>query len=620
MLMNRFNSFITRHSQIFVSVVAVVVLASGFIGMPFWDEDEPRFAAIAQTMVETGNWTVPIFNGDLAVDKPVLMHWCMAACFSIFGTNELAARLPAAIAALLTSLALLRFGTRCFNSSTGIVAAFAYLGCLLVAIESHAATPDSILAALATWATLLLVEPFLQDRRKTEQHNESSAHLIAKSSVGTWHAILAGGLLGLGVLCKGPIGYIGPLAVVLSWVWLAKCLTAVKEQKSGESFKEQLLSTTRQVLQNGIPAAFRTLHQTRFLIVTATAILIAAPWYISVGIQTDWEWTKGFFFVHNVGRFVAPMEKHSGGFLFHPLTMLIGFYPWSCFLPLAIFAALYRLWKAWRNEQKTLVENSHVLALSLILLWMGVWIGGFSIAATKLPNYIMPAYPAASLLVAALALEAVQRKTWLYPRWMSIGVAGIAFGGIATSATILIASFYGLTGSEPAAVIGLVPLAGAVWLVWGSRERPAYAVNTMVVLGLLYSALAIGPTAAWISRANTLPALIQQAHTHAGGRARIGAYSQITPNLVYYAKGIVQRWPTDTSTQAVAFLLTGTDAVVVIPEDQFDELSSLLPETTGVIGRARPLFKNQDFLLVANSQEAISTPTKRTASVRRTTK
>jgi len=620
MFMNRFNSFITRHSQIFVSVVAIVVLASGFIGIPFWDEDEPRFAAIAQTMVETGNWTVPIFNGDLAVDKPVLMHWCMAACFSIFGTNELAARLPAAIAALLTSLALLRFGTRCFNSSTGIVAAFAYLGCLLVAIESHAATPDSILAALATWATLLLVEPFLPDRQKIEGNQESAAHLIAKSSVGTWHAVLAGGLLGLGVLCKGPIGYIGPLVVVLSWVWLAKCLTAEKEQRSDKNLNGQLLSTVRQILQNGIPAAFGTLQQTRFLVVTTAAILIAAPWYVSVGIQTDWEWTKGFFFVHNVGRFVAPMEKHSGGFLFHPLTMLIGFYPWSCFLPLALFAALRRLWKTWRSGAKAPTENSHAFELSLILVWMSVWIGGFSIAATKLPNYIMPAYPAASLLVAAFALEAVKRKTWLYPRWMSIGVAGIAFGGIATSATILVASFYGLTGSEPAAVIGLIPLAGAVWLVWGSRERPAYAVSTMVVLGLLYSALAIGPTAAWISRANTLPGLIRKAHAHAGGRARIGAYSQITPNLVYYAKGIVQRWPTDTATQAVAFLSTGADAVIVIPEDQFDELSSLLPETTEVIGRARPLFKNQDFLLVGNSQEPVSIPAKRTASVRSMTK
>ena len=616
MFMNRFNSLITRHSQLFVSVVAVAVLASGFIRMPFWDEDEPRFAAIAQAMVETGNWTVPMFNGDLAVDKPVLMHWCMAVCFSIFGTNELAARLPSAIAALLTSLALLRFGARCFGPATGIVAAFAYLGCLLVAIESHAATPDSILVALATWATLLLVEPFLPDRQKTQERKEPISHLFTVSSVSTWHAALAGGLLGLGVLCKGPIGYVGPLAVVLSWVWLVKCFTAEKEQQDRNDLKEQLVSTIRQVLKNGIPAAFRTLQQTRFLIVTAAAILIAAPWYLSVGIQTDWEWTKGFFFVHNVGRFVAPMEKHSGGFLFHPLTMLIGFYPWSNFLPLAVFATILRLWKAYRSEQKASIENSHTLALSLILLWMGVWIGGFSIAATKLPNYIMPAYPAASLLVAALALEAVKRKTWLYPRWMSIGVAGIAFGGIATSATILIASFYGLTGSEPAAVIGLVPLAGAVWLVWGSRERPAYAVGTMVILGLLYSALAIGPTAAWISRANTLPALIRQAHAHAGGRARIGAYSQITPNLVYYSKGIVQRWPTDTATQAAAFLSTGADAVVVIPENQFDELSSLLPEEAGVIGRARPLFKNQDFLLVGNSQEAVSPGAKRTASVR----
>ena len=86
--MNWFISFITRHSLLFVIGVAIVVLTSGFIGMPFWDEDEPRFAAIAQTMVETGNWTVPLFNGELAVDT-VLMHWCMAACFSIFGMMKL---------------------------------------------------------------------------------------------------------------------------------------------------------------------------------------------------------------------------------------------------------------------------------------------------------------------------------------------------------------------------------------------------------------------------------------------------------------------------------------------------------------------------------------------------
>ena len=616
--MNRFISFITRHSQLFVTAVAIVVLASGFIGVPFWDEDEPRFAAIAQTMVETGDWTVPLFNGELAVDKPVLMHWCMAACFSVFGMNEIAARLPAALAALLTSLALLRLGTRCFSVATGIVAALAYLGCLLVAIEAHAATPDSILVALSTWATLLLIEPFLPDRRHSLESTKQPAQVNITSSVSMWHAGLAGSLLGLGVLCKGPIGYIGPLVVVMGWVWLVQCLSTTREHLAGIQFKEQVFSTLRHVFSNGIPAAFRTVQQTRLLIVTAAAILVAAPWYVSVGVQTDWEWTKGFFFVHNVGRFVAPMERHSGGFLFHPLTMLVGFYPWSCFLPLAIWATVGQLWKTWRQGQTPQIENSHTPALSLLLFWMSVWVGGFSLAATKLPNYIMPAYPAAALLVAALAMEAVKRSAWLYPRWMGIGVGGIAFGGIATSVTILVGSFYGLTGSEPAAIIGLIPLAGAFWLVWGSRQRPAYAVGTMVFLGLLYSSLAVGPTAAWISRANTLPALIREAHAHAGGHARIGAYSQITPNLVYYAKGIVQRWAPDSARaeHAATFLSTGPDAVLVIPEDQFDELSSFLPETAGVVGRARPLFKNQDFLLVGTTETSMQTIPERTASVR----
>jgi hypothetical protein len=112
--------------------------------------------------------------------------------------------------------------------------------------------------------------------------------------------------------------------------------------------------------------------------------------------------------------------------------------------------------------------------------------------------------------------------------------------------------------------------------------------------------------------------LIDEAHAHAGGHARIGAYSQITPNLVYYAKGIVQRWAPDSdrAQHAAAFLSTGPDAVLVIPENQFHELSSFLPETAGVVGRARPLFKNQDFLLVGNIKEAERTVVKRTASVR----
>lgn len=606
------GKLLEHRPRLFVLLVATVTLTAGFVSMPFWDEDEPRFAAIARTMVTTGDWIVPMYNGELAVDKPVLMHWCMALGFKVFGFTEFAARLPSAVAAVLTALALLRAGTRWFNPATGITAALAYLGCLLVAIEAHAATPDSILVALTTWGTLLLVEPLLPDRR---QVNHLQGHSPSTLSLG--YAVLAGSLFGLAVLCKGPIGFIGPLAVALPFVWLVRWLAIPTEHPAGTSLTSQIGSLLRHLITAGLPAAWQTLKQTRFIVVTLVTIVVAAPWYIAVGLQTDWAWPQGFFFVHNVGRFVAPMERHSGGLLFHPLTMLVGFYPWSCFLPLAVGVACTRLWQGWRAGATASNNQAEMSLFGLLVLWLAVWVGGFSLAATKLPNYVMPAYPAAALLVAALAVEAAGHPRWPYPRWIALGVSGLIFGGIATIGTVLVGSFLGLTGAEPAAAVGLIPLLGAGWLVWSARQHSTRAVTAMVVIGLVYSAAAVGPAAAWISRANTLPQLLHSAHAHAGGRARIGVYTHLTPNIAYYAAGLVKQWQPGETSAAAAFLSSGADAVVIVPEQQFAELADDLPQGTGVIGRSRPLFKTQDYLLIGTKVTEKLIADERTATTRK---
>ncbi len=617
--MPTFKSFLDRRPRLVVLLVATAALAAGFMAMPFWDEDEPRFAAIARTMVATGDWIVPMFNGELAVDKPVLMHWCMAAGFTLFGFNEFAARLPSAVAALLTALALLRAGTRWFNPATGITAALAYVGCLLVAIEAHAATPDAILVALTTWGTLFLVEPLLPDRRQIATAGDGSQQVSSVSSpppLSLSNAILAGCLFGLAVLCKGPIGLIGPLAVVLPFVWLVTWLALPAERATELSLGSQCRWLARHLIIAGPRAIWQTLRQTRLLVVILAALVVAAPWYLSVGLQTDWAWPRGFFYVHNVGRFVAPMERHSGGFLFHPLTMLVGFYPWSCFLPLAIVVACSRLWRAWRTDHSPAAGQTDSGAFGLLLLWLAVWVGGFSLAATKLPNYVMPAYPAAALLVAALAIEAASRTSWPFPRWLALGVTGLAFGGIATAGTILVASFYGLTGAEPAALVGLIPLAGACWMIWAARRQPMRAVAAMTVTGLVYSTLAVGPAAAWISRANTLPKLLATAHDHAGGKARLGVYTHLTPNIVYYAADEVAQWQPGETAATARFLASGSDAIVIVPEQQFAELAPVLPTGTGIIGRARPLFKNQDYLLIGTSLPPARPLDHRTATTR----
>ena len=72
-----------------------------------------------------------------------------------------------------------------------------------------------------------------------------------------------------------------------------------------------------------------------------------------------------------------------------------------------------------------------IAGLLLALVWLGVWVGGFSAAATKLPNYVLPAYPAAALLTAIVAVDAARRAStggWPHPHWMAIGVASLAFG------------------------------------------------------------------------------------------------------------------------------------------------------------------------------------------------
>jgi hypothetical protein len=118
------------------------------------------------------------------------------------------------------------------------------------------------------------------------------------------------------------------------------------------------------------------------------------------------------------------------------------------------------------------------------------------------------------------------------------------------------------------------------------------------VTGLVFTGLAVGPAAVRIAGANALPALVEEAHRHAGGHARLGTFTQITPNVVYYAHGHVTAWQEPDRDDCLRFLASGPDAVVLVREDDFASLSASLPAGVGVISRSRPLFREHDFLLV----------------------
>ena len=589
-----------RRPLLVVLAAGLVTLALGTAPGPLWDEDEPRFAAIARAMVETGDWIVPTFNGELAVDKPVLMHWCMAACMSLFGINEFAARLPSMLAALATALAVLRFGTRFFDPMLGVVAALAWLGSLLVGIEAHAATPDAILVALTAWATVLAAEVIagpagaaaapITSGGTGKQAQEGPCIACGDDALprlGIGRAVGIGLLLGLAVVCKGPIGFVGPLAVLVPWAWWVAVDRRLMEMAPGPWLRRTATAS--------LPAAVDAIRSLRPIALTAAAVAAAAPWYVAVWQRTNGAWIEGFFFVHNVGRFMAPMEKHGGGAWYHPVTMLVCFYPWSCFLPLAIVLAAWRTWK-----RSLPAVNGHALGLALV--WFGVWVGGFSAAATKLPNYVLPAYPAAALLVAWLGVDAARRAAetgrWPHPRWMATGLAALAFGGLATAATLVVAARYGLVGAEPAAALGLVPIVGAI-LCWRlAARRPLAAVGGFAATALVFTTLAVGPVGGWLTRANTIPGFVQSLAADGTGPVRLGTFTIASPNIVFYAAGLVHQIVKDDVASATAFLASGPDAVLLVPEPKVSMLEADLPPGYGIVGRTRPLFRPHDVVAI----------------------
>ncbi|MFM8892429.1 MAG: ArnT family glycosyltransferase, partial [Planctomycetia bacterium] len=93
-----------------VLLAAASVLLVRLGGPALWDDDEPKNAACSLTMLDTGDWCVPAFNGRLRVEKPPLVNWLQVAGFAWLVRNETGARIGSALATVGTCLLSWRTG------------------------------------------------------------------------------------------------------------------------------------------------------------------------------------------------------------------------------------------------------------------------------------------------------------------------------------------------------------------------------------------------------------------------------------------------------------------------------------------------------------------------------
>src|SRR2546428_7083841 len=116
--------------------------------------DEGLYATAARQMIDSGDWVTPHVGPDIFFYKPPLTYWCQAFFIRFLGPTPLAARLPSAIAAFLTALALYYWAKRKGAMRVGWLAATSYVLCPLLAGLARVAMLDSL---LTLWLTLTVI-------------------------------------------------------------------------------------------------------------------------------------------------------------------------------------------------------------------------------------------------------------------------------------------------------------------------------------------------------------------------------------------------------------------------------------------------------------------------------
>jgi 4-amino-4-deoxy-L-arabinose transferase-like glycosyltransferase len=147
---------------------------------------------------------------------------------------------------------------------------------------------------------------------------------------------------------------------------------------------------------------------------------------------------KELFLKHHLGRFTHSMEGHSGSLFYYVIILLVAFMPWFSYLPIAIIHL------PLRNG-----SDPGVRFLRLFIIFTLIVFSFFTVAATKLPNYILPALPGLSLCIAVLfnRSEIKRPLPWHFAGWLSATLV-ITLGLILAAAPLIMPYLEELLGEN----------------------------------------------------------------------------------------------------------------------------------------------------------------------------
>lgn len=327
-----------------LTLVLLVVVALWFATLGtrhLLNPDEGRYAEISREMLVTGDWVTPRLNGIKYFEKPPLQYWATAIAYSVFGVNDVAARLWAGLTGF-AGIVLVGFaGARLFGPAAGRMAAVITASSLLYVVIGHINTLDmgiSFFLELAIFSFLLA--------QKSAVDSSAERNWMLSAWAGAALAFLSKGLIAL----------------------ILPSLTLVVYTASTREF-----------------SAWRRLHLVKGLLLF---LLLTLPWLIAVS-QANPEFPQFFFIHEQFERFLSNTHDRDGPWWYFLPLFILGSLPWT-------FVALRQFKRSWQLE----TQQSSMQTRRFLLLWVATVMVFFSASHSKLPPYIVPVIPMFALFVA----------------------------------------------------------------------------------------------------------------------------------------------------------------------------------------------------------------------------
>ncbi|MFN3481068.1 MAG: ArnT family glycosyltransferase [Thermodesulfovibrionales bacterium] len=460
-------------TRVLLPVIAITIFVSFFrLGsVTLFDVDEAVFAEATKEMVQSGDLITPTYNGENRYDKPILFYWLMAASYKVFGINEFATRFSSALSGFILCLGLLFFLRQFTDEKMALYAVTSLAISIYFFAYSHAAVTDMTLTLFITLSLFSFYLSLEKDRRYVYGLYIFSA---------------------LAFLTKGLIGILFPFGIATIYI----------------------------VVKDGLKGIRKLFNLKAFVVF----LIIALPWYIVQILINKDEFIQAFFIKHHFKRYTGVISGHKGPIFYYIPTLIVGLFPWIAFLPAGIKIVFKKNSELWNHNSK----------LNLFaFIWFAFILIFFSFSTTKLPNYILPAIPAASILIASGISQRDER--WRRYSYGFIAVLSVLLG-IAIIVSRVYLSKMGIHDLDWTILIAVIMLMMTVIALYAIFiKKIIYGpISFLMIAFLLVLSIKVLPLASQHLQ-GTLYKYSLYAKERLQGDERIITYGMNNPSIVFYS-------------------------------------------------------------------------------------